>query len=175
MLLPSLQVPRLGHIQKVFIGDPIYVQPPSNRSNQAWEDLFPKGKGYVSMQSIEAVGSVPDFVKDVYSDGSGHFCVALFHQLHCLYLIRNGFYEALDGTTTDRMGHALHCFEYLRQSILCAADTTLEPFRSRFEDSEGNGVDGMASLHQCRNFDQVYDWAERFRYNDDHGFEAFEG
>ena len=31
----------VGHIQKVFIGDPIYVQPPSNRSNQAWEDLFP--------------------------------------------------------------------------------------------------------------------------------------
>jgi len=36
------------------------------------------------MKNMEAAGPVPDFVKDASADGSGRYCVAAFHQLHCL-------------------------------------------------------------------------------------------
>ncbi|MCJ1433667.1 hypothetical protein MMC27_003031 [Xylographa pallens] len=147
-----------------------------------------------------AAGSVPGFVKGVYIDGSGHFCVSTISSAtpsseigpsdlgwnlwswssadfepSTPYLIRKGFCKALDGKAADRIGYALYCFEHLRQSILCAADATWEPFRSRFKDTGGKGVDVTASLHQCWNFDQVYECAERFRYYEDRAFEVFEG
>ena len=43
-----------------------------------------EGKGYVSMDNIESAGPVADFVRDVSTDGSGRYCVAAFHQIHCL-------------------------------------------------------------------------------------------
>lgn len=40
--------------------------------------------GYVSMDSIKKAGNIPQLFKDMSTDGSGRFCVAAFHQLHCL-------------------------------------------------------------------------------------------
>lgn len=51
----------------------------------------------------------------------------------------------------DRADHMAHCFDYLRQSILCGADTTLEGF------SKLGG--GFGITHQCRNYDEVLEWA----------------
>jgi len=44
-----------------------------------------EGKGYISIENIEAAGEIPQYLKEMGStDGSGRFCVAVFHQLHCL-------------------------------------------------------------------------------------------
>jgi hypothetical protein len=72
--------------------------------------------------------------------------------------------------------HTLHCFDYLRESLICAADSALEPFRSPFDGGTGgDGIDGFGSVHQCRNFKQLFEWSERFRYTDDLDAERFEG
>lgn len=71
--------------------------------------------------------------------------------------------------------HTEHCIDYLRTSLLCASDTSLEPFKSPFEGMRGNGVDGFGSTHQCRNFDDLYNWTESMRYNDDVDADIFEG
>lgn len=149
--------------------------------------------GYVSMEKIESEGPVPQIVQDMSTDGSGRFCVAGFHQLHCLvsdirfhiypwffddiqYLIYADFRRALSGDIQQSDMHTLHCFDYLRESIICAADSALEPFRSPFDGGTGgDGIDGFGSLHQCRDFKQLFQWSERFRYNDEHDAEKFEG
>lgn len=82
---------------------------------------------------------------------------------------------AISNTPFEGRDHTSHCFEYLRASLICAADSNLEPFRSKFEGMHGNGVDGFGSNHQCRDFDKVYAWADEFRYNDKHDAENFEG
>jgi Mycotoxin biosynthesis protein UstYa len=51
------------------------------------------------------------------------------------------------------------CFDYLRQSILCHADSTLEPFL----ESDGvtlttQGSSGWGVQHKCRLFDQLRAW-----------------
>ncbi|EMD38012.1 hypothetical protein CERSUDRAFT_104642 [Gelatoporia subvermispora B] len=76
-----------------------------NGSNaDEWESVFPPGGGFVHL-----------------GDPQQTFGVALFHQFHCLMLIRTAMN---DGVITR---HLHHCFTYLRQSILCDADATLEP------------------------------------------------
>lgn len=54
---------------------------------------------------------------------------------------------------------------------MCAADTNLEPFRSRWESPDhGDKIDGFGSNHMCRNFEHVFTWAEKHSYEDDPGF-----
>lgn len=81
----------------------------------------------------------------------------MFHQFHCLDALRHAVLALHDPDAVHTEGahagkHAQHCLNYLRQTILCAADTTLEPFVNP-------GI-GIGVVHQCRDWTQVYEWAE---------------
>ncbi|KAI0448093.1 hypothetical protein F4803DRAFT_496473 [Xylaria telfairii] len=52
-----------------------------------------------------------------------------------------------------RPAHVRHCIDYLRQSLMCHADTNLEPVRKDL-----GGVTGFGSEHKCRDFDKLKDW-----------------
>jgi hypothetical protein len=52
------------------------------------------------------------------------FALSMFHESHCLRLMRYALSGKYD---PEAMGHMNHCLNYLRQEILCAADLTLEP------------------------------------------------
>lgn len=47
--------------------------------------------------------------------------------------------------------HMLHCFDYLRQGILCASDTTVEGNSSLGE--------GWGATHTCGDFNAILEWA----------------
>ncbi|KAK4216772.1 hypothetical protein QBC37DRAFT_416156 [Rhypophila decipiens] len=153
-----------------------------NSTRRAWMSFFPPGTGYVSMSKIRDAGEVPLVYKHMETDGSGRFCVAAFHQLHCLYLIHVALQRAVRGLEGDftkqqpetnlEESHTLHCVDYLRESIMCTADNNLEPFGP---ETEGKGVDGFGSVHQCRDWGALFDWSKRFRYNDQGDAERFEG
>ncbi|KAK5989597.1 Oxidase ustYa [Cladobotryum mycophilum] len=175
-LLPSLDVPPLGNVLRTYVNGQAFYDRNMNASREAWMSLFPPGMGYVSMDNIKDAGDIPQIIQNMSTDGSGRFCVAAFHQLHCLFLMYNDFRRATSGEITHIDGHTLHCYDYLRESIICAADSSLEPFRSRFDGgTEGNGVDGFGTVHQCRDFKQLFEWSEKFRYGEGHDAEKFEG
>ena len=67
------------------------------------------------------------------------------------------------GAHTDRV-HIRHCFDYLRHTIMCAADTNLEAV-SR----ETHVTTGWGSKRQCRDFAAVKAWAEQWRNSSDTG------
>ena len=85
-------------------------------------------------------------------------------------MLRRGYYVAASTTTQHSSSayvqhdHASHCFDYLRQSIACAADTALEP-----RNKQHSGVQGWGVEHRCRNFEAVKEWAERWRSDDNDG------
>ena len=71
--------------------------------------------------------------------------------------------------------HAFHCLDHVRQALLCAADTTLEP-----TDNGGASTSGELSnhyvgdqivvdkpdsgaLHTCKNWTAVKNWIEENR------------
>lgn len=87
-------------------------------------------------------------------------------------MLRRGYYTALElarNNTLDgeqphmdvALPHMEHCFDYIRQSLMCAADPTLE----KRNDTIG-GVTGWGTSHQCRDFSALQDWAEMHRYVD---------
>ncbi|KIK52784.1 hypothetical protein GYMLUDRAFT_207793 [Collybiopsis luxurians FD-317 M1] len=79
------------------------------------------------------------------------FALSVFHQFHCLRLIR----KALDGTyDAGTKGHVQHCLTYLRQMILCHPDLTLEPADIITRDKE---VYRSGGNHICRDWSKVYE------------------
>ncbi|KAJ7122689.1 hypothetical protein C8R43DRAFT_1032262 [Mycena crocata] len=94
-------------------------------------DLFPHGNGFVAL-----------------GPAGRHFGIAMFHQMHCLQILRNTIVQG----GPDH--HARHCLNLLRQTVLCASDTTLDALN--FE----QGTDGLGIVHVCRDWQKVYDFVE---------------
>ena len=76
-------------------------------------------------------------------------------------MLRLGYYAACSRTSDElAIHHVNHCTEYLRQSIMCHADTNLE-YREEIEPGQ-IGTTGYGE-HQCRNFQEARDFAEKWR------------
>ena len=65
----------------------------------------------------------------------------------------------------DNPPHIRHCFDYIRQALMCSADATLEPV-----DAVLGGVTGWSGIHVCRDFSELAAWAESHRVNNLRGF-----
>ena len=65
------------------------------------------------------------------------------------------------GETSGSVHHVKHCFEYLRQALMCHGDTNLE-YREVKEDTGEIGTSGW-TLHHCRNYKQLHDIAEKWK------------
>lgn len=68
------------------------------------------------------------------------------------YIVQ-AYQAAFTGSTLTKelAHHSSHCFDYLRQSILCAADTTLE--------GKTTSGPGWGSVHECKDYDALLAWA----------------
>lgn len=64
----------------------------------------------------------------------------------------------LPANFSAQAGHMKHCFDYLRQSIMCAADVTPEWIQPG-----ENMTTGWGYTHQCRDFDGLKRWAQKNR------------
>jgi hypothetical protein len=127
------------------------ARPSNNESQIWWNKVFPKGRGFIQHPEISPVPHG----------------LAVFHQLHCLDAIRHGYYAAVDGTEPvhfAKPGHIRHCIDYLRQSIMCNADTNLEPI-----DPDLNGVTGWGFPRKCRDIVQLIGWAQKWRTHNQTG------
>lgn len=127
-------------------------------------DLFPRSNGFVklgpegslssvkllralltSVQAEHSVTCQPASPKRSDTLLSG---IAMFHQMHCLQRIRSALVQG------DPGHHTRHCLNLLRQTVLCASDTTLDPLNS------AKGTDGLGIVHVCRDWQKVYDFVE---------------
>ena len=56
--------------------------------------------------------------------------------------------------------HSRHCLEYLRQSIMCNADTNIE---YHIVDEQGLMTAPGWDVKRCRDFDRTLEWAQEWR------------
>ncbi|OIW28786.1 hypothetical protein CONLIGDRAFT_654897 [Coniochaeta ligniaria NRRL 30616] len=164
--------PRISQQIKTFKPDFSYAPEDASKFftpevQNKWLDLVPRGLGYVEVPHPETHNNLPKPL-DGYS--ATVFTTAMTHQLHCLYAIVE-VYSGMASNNTDKVPketpwHLNHCFEYLRQSIMCCGDTALEGQATTFP-SGVTGSDGWDATHVCRNYDQVYEYLEESRANDD--------
>lgn len=102
----------------------------------AWERVYPDGFGFVRLGPSRRI-----------------LCVSMFHQLHCVEKLRRALADPDDPIAT--IPHLQHCMNYLRQMVLCGADTTLEPASQ--DPATGLETTGVGVTHMCRDWDAVYD------------------
>lgn len=55
-------------------------------------------------------------------------------------------------------GHIAHCFEYLRQTLICMADTNIEQI-----DADAGGVTGWGVERRCGDYDKVVQWVTTWK------------
>lgn len=149
-------------IEREFVfKSPFSQEPPQGdgageKSEPIWDALIPNGLGYFRDHDLAPKISIP----------------TVFHQLHCLYVIRRAYYvqtAELQGFDfgKNRTIHASHCFDYLEQSITCAADSTVEP-----GEDDPNGFLGSGFPRQCRDFQAIKGYVEKWRVFNATGFLA---
>ncbi|KAG6039635.1 hypothetical protein E4U41_002384 [Claviceps citrina] len=147
-------------VQTIFQPDELYVGEERRETEEAWEALMPEGRGMVT---VGPTTSLPALPKLDHSRTEQNAMVAVYHQLHCLYRTRTGYFAAAAGNISDMdLGHLGHCWDYLRQSIMCSADTTLE-----WLPPDEDGTTGWGYQHKCRDWSAVFDWTEQHRRADD--------
>jgi hypothetical protein len=96
-------------------------------------------------------------------------------------MLRQAFWASVDGTLAE-MGaekqeansrtshhHIRHCFEYLRQSLMCLADSNLEDM-----DYAARGVSGWQTERTCRNFEELRSWADTWGISKEEALQRFD-
>lgn len=142
-----------------FTQNDTFAGPSTPTNDQAWSAMMPAGDGFIIVPSPQTYDLPPG-----KSTKHGEvYDVSMFHQLHCLAHIRNHYYLtqlSLHSNNSERIegmllkpqeDHVHHCFDYLRQGIMCAGDMTLEWPRTE-EDGSRFAVDGWGVSHECKSW-----------------------
>ncbi|KXX74311.1 hypothetical protein MMYC01_209346 [Madurella mycetomatis] len=105
-------------------------------------------------------------------DGLGSLAVlGVYHELHCVKRLRKWFYrECYYPNQTDlefnqRMTHAEHCLQFLRQAAMCHGDIAVTSFKW-LHDAEGHVIETTTkegALHRCVKWDNLRAWARSRR------------
>ncbi|KAF1922665.1 uncharacterized protein M421DRAFT_426681 [Didymella exigua CBS 183.55] len=166
-------------VTKILQSDELYGQTPNPESIKAWNGLLPKGRGWVKIWNETALPDLPGLNQSL---AEHHAFPSVFHQLHCLYSTMDAYYGLLDQIKGEGEGakkpgkrekptdpgwdseHLNHCWDYLRQTIMCNADVTLE--WRRYNEQVGTG---WGYQHQCKDWDAIIAWAEQYRYSNNWG------
>jgi len=89
------------------------------------------------------------------------FTLGMFHEIRCLNIIRktlaNYYADSTDNAAIEHSELAQHCMNYLRQMVLCRSSLNLEPVRA----AKGNHVTVWDITHTCRDWEAVYEAAEK--------------
>ncbi|KAM7218015.1 protein of unknown function (DUF3328) domain containing protein [Rhypophila decipiens] len=122
-----------------------------------WIELSAAARGYVRIPEREKYSDLGDpytVALDRHTDGPGYM-MTVFHQLHCLSYLVEHLQAGYSGVeiTKEVAHHTAHCFDYIRQGIMCNADTTLE--------GSTEAGPGWGSRHECKDYEAVLDWANK--------------
>ena len=101
------------------------------------------------------------------------YAMSVFHQIHCLQMLREeymihvgifgGGLMTHDGdpqaAESHKGRHLEHCFDYLRQSVMCCADTTIEWANPDAGPTQKPLIDGWEIPHkECKDWSKVLEF-----------------
>ncbi|CAJ2509895.1 Uu.00g057950.m01.CDS01 [Anthostomella pinea] len=133
-----------------------------------WDYISDIGDTMISREEMLNLGLNPDIslaITDPEGKPGYRVAVEVFHQLHCLNLLRQNlykdYYAPMGGDTAaphhDLEGHLDHCIEALRQFVMCQGDVGVFSFNYPFGD--GDPWPDYSTPHTCRNFESIRQWA----------------
>jgi hypothetical protein len=147
---PAHQAPSFNHQLVVFNPDKRFLGPPTPSTERSWQSLLPLGRGFVHASDRE------DNTPQQYS-------IAAFHQFHCVHLLQRIFHRSVKdplSITLEDREHFYHCVDYLRQTVLCLEDPSLDRVTEDLE-TPGRALNsGWGDTHVCRDFGALKRWTE---------------
>ncbi|KAG9241670.1 hypothetical protein BJ878DRAFT_216452 [Calycina marina] len=154
--------PIFGKVSIAFTGGGGFTRNDSY-GDQLWDTLVPLGAGYIRVPNPRQLNLSPS--EPINDSGLGYaekYQASVMHQLHCMGVLRH-YSRAYERGLQPPSGmylHVRHCIEYMRQAILCTADTTLEQ-------ANANGAfNAQDAMHQCRDWSLVKAFLEDHRGED---------
>ncbi|TKA79592.1 hypothetical protein B0A55_03354 [Friedmanniomyces simplex] len=155
--------PPLPSTRTTFTRNPLFAGPSSPQRDEAWSALLPPGDGFILLPNTTAQ-TTPHHLRPGKPHPQGQiYDISLFHQLHCLANIRAHLLTlqaALDRANRQEIydlllkpqeEHVFHCFDYVRQALMCAGDMTVEWPRTE-ADGRRFAVDGWGITHECKDW-----------------------
>lgn len=136
----------------------------SDEVNTRWEALY--NKMAISQIPAGLAARLPNATTPTAWDPDSYMIeLDVFHQLHCLNLLRKLVYPQtfpMDLTSgseeaQDNVYHMEHCYDQLRQSLQCSSDVSTIYWEWSPEKKKMLG--SLETTHTCRNFDKIRDWA----------------
>jgi hypothetical protein len=134
----------------------------------AMDDAFiclPNGNGLLHLtdETIREQRLPPGLPSDEAKEKHNLYAMAWAHEMYCLAIVRRELVglianmSRLNLPTEEQgsrerwlVGHLDGCFEYLRQKIMCVADTTLEyPTGDDPEEISGFGIEQTCAIRVC--------------------------
>ncbi|KAF6822817.1 hypothetical protein CPLU01_11784 [Colletotrichum plurivorum] len=133
-----------------------------------WNELMPTVAVGMGFQWVNDTHRYHDLPTPIVWPDKTVFTTSITHQLHCLFAVVQTYSGLTSGheIPDDHHWHMIHCFSYLRQTIMCSADMALEGLETTFPDHNG-GSDGWDSKHVCKDYNQVKTYLESVRAYDD--------
>ena len=154
----------------------LYDSGNSTMTDEAWENInIDAGSVALDSSYAEEMG-LPRAQEFPWDRSKGLYYLNGYHNLHCLVgpscpsSIFEGFHYAhttekkeirisynrfRDGLPQNLdVSHILHCFDSLRQDIICNADDV-----PRYSGFQPSGSTGRGQKHQCRDWNQLEEWA----------------
>ncbi|PQE27157.1 Tat pathway signal sequence protein [Rutstroemia sp. NJR-2017a WRK4] len=122
-------------------------------SSSAWDDIK-AGHGEVSIDPKWAVAQgLPPSMSHPIETEKMVYTITAYHSLHCLKFIRQHYIALKNSSEIDwELHHDFHCFDALRQNIMCAADDNLLH-------ATGHRDAGYGQVVQCKDWDALREWA----------------
>ncbi|KAF8850044.1 hypothetical protein BDZ45DRAFT_770933, partial [Acephala macrosclerotiorum] len=137
----------------------VYKGTPRKELDDAWDGLSPGSSAYYVVIQIPV------------AFGGGYYAtLEVFHQLHCLNLVRMATYKEHydhENAFGDPAGwlrkHIDHCIDMLRQRLMCTADIGL--VTGVWVESYGEPYPDFSTQHQWCNLEKVQEWAKNHELN----------
>ncbi|XXH05723.1 hypothetical protein Hte_012159 [Hypoxylon texense] len=161
---PKSPIPHIPTETVIFYNNSHFNSPPTPENNAKWMDILGPGMGFVAIQNPSQYG-LPPGIRDNHNPPDVEvFGVSMYHQLHCLMIIRDVFWANVNAKAVEEVEvkHVNHCFDYIRQGIMCAGDMSIEGAAKMAEgESHVDRVNGYGGRHECKNYQSSRDWMDK--------------
>ncbi|KAH8903529.1 hypothetical protein BR93DRAFT_981318 [Coniochaeta sp. PMI_546] len=136
--------------------------PPDDEVDKAWREIY-VDIGVIKIPKADA-DKLPNATLPIPGEEDGYIiALEVYHQLHCLDLLRKHLYPDRYGADRQMSSrakkkywvHLEHCIDNLRQTIMCHSDVSTIPWINH--DLGGQFPDAH-STHVCRDFDKLTAW-----------------
>ncbi|KAI1427180.1 hypothetical protein F5Y12DRAFT_712514 [Xylaria sp. FL1777] len=132
-----------------------FFGPPNATTDAAWNTILNAGLIKLTPEQADTL-SAPT-AKDQLDPTSYVGILEVFHQLHCLNTLRLRAFAQDPEVQFADPGHTAHCFEYIRQSLMCLADVNIAPIS--WNERKREYAIHWDATRQCRNFGKIRAWA----------------